>query len=204
MKTSDFKRVMRGYDPEAVDQAWTEMEDQLSVVNATNKELRLQINSLREQNTEWGNRLKHYEEIENDLRDALLTAQRTASQLKDDAAKQAEELLNSARSESETMLSEANRIFESKELEIDRSLIGKREEIVRLEEKIAQLNEEIQILNKHKTELFTQADQAIRYLEIIKDLLEDPSPFITPNADLDEHSIILAEEDNPASEEDAG
>lgn len=156
---------MRGYDPEAVDQAWTEMDDQLSVVNANNKELRLQINSLREQNAEWGNRLKHYEQIENDLRDALLSAQRIASQVKEEATQQADELLQSARSESETILSEANRISESKEVEAETMLQEKREEII-------QLDEQIQGLVEQKAELQTHVDQAIRYLEMVKGLLE--------------------------------
>jgi cell division initiation protein len=164
LKTSDFKRVMRGYDPQDVDQAWAEMDDQLSVVNAHNKELRLQINSLRDQNSEWGNRLKHYEQIDKDLRDALLSAQRIATQVKEDATKQANELIQSARSESETLLSEATRISELKEIETETILIEKREEIIQIEE-------QIQVLAEQKTELQTLVDQAIRYLEMVKGLL---------------------------------
>ncbi len=161
METPDFKRVFRGYDPEAVDQAWAETDRQLSEANAAHKELRLQINSLREQNSEWGNRLKQYNQIEKDLRDALLSAQRIANQVKDDATIQADELLNSARNESETLLSEAARISESMETEVETMLIEKRLEIIQLEEQIKGLAEQ-------KTELQTQVNQAIRYLEMAK------------------------------------
>ena len=164
LETPAFKRGFRGYDSDAVDQAWAETDRQLSEANAANKELRLQINSLREQNLEWGNRLKYYEQIEKELRDALLSAQRIANQVKDDAIKQAEELMQSARSESEALLSEATRISESKEIEADTMLIEKREEIVQLEEQILELTEQ-------KTELQTQADQVIHYLEMAKGLL---------------------------------
>ena len=159
----DFKRVIRGYDPGDVDKAWAETDRQLSEANAAYKELRLQINSLREQNSEWGNRLKHYEQIERDLRDALLSAQRIANQVKDEATKQADELMQSARNESETLLSEATHISETMETEVETKLIEKRMEILQIEE-------QIKGLANQKTELQTQVDQAIRYLEMAKGL----------------------------------
>lgn len=164
METPDFKRVIRGYDPEAVDQAWAETDRQLSEANATNKELRLQINSLREQNLEWGNRLKYYEQIEKDLRDALLSAQRIANQVKEEATKQANELIQSTRSESETLLSEATRLSELKEIEVETLLIDKRLEIVQIEE-------QIQSLAEQKAEIQTLVDQAIHHLEMVMGLL---------------------------------
>ncbi|MDR3539854.1 MAG: DivIVA domain-containing protein [Desulfosporosinus sp.] len=165
METPDFKRVIRGYDPEAVEQAWAETDRQLSEANAVNKELRLQINSLREQNSEWGIRLKNYEKIEMDLRDALLSAQRIANQLKEEATKQANDLVQSARCESETLLYEATRISALKEVEADAMLINKHAEI-------SQIEEQIQGLVEQKTELQTLVDQAIHHLEMVKGLLE--------------------------------
>ncbi|MHB8074831.1 DivIVA domain-containing protein [Desulfosporosinus fructosivorans] len=163
METPDFKRVIRGYDPEAVDQAWAETDRQLSEANAAHKELRLQINSLREQNVESSNRLKNYEQMEKDLRDALLSAQRIANQVKNEASKQADELIQSARNESETLLSEATRISESMELDVETKLIEKRMEILQLEQQIESLAEQ-------KAQLQTQVDQAIRYLEMAKEV----------------------------------
>jgi len=165
LETPDFKRVIRGYDPEAVDQAWAETDRQLSEANAAHKELRLQINSLKEQNSEWGNRLKQYEQIEKELRDALLSTQRIANQVKDEASKKADELILSARNESETLLHEATRISEAMETEVDTKLIEKRAEIVQIEEQIKGLAEQ-------KTELQAQVDQAIRYLEMAKELFK--------------------------------
>ncbi len=161
METPDFKRVIRGYDPEAVDQAWAETDRQLSEANATHKELRLQLNSLREQNTEWGNRLKHYEEIEKDLRDALLSAQRIANQVKDEAKKHADKLMESALNESETMLSEATRISESMEIDVETKLVERRMEVLQIEEQIKGLSDQ-------KAQLQSQVDQAIHYLEMAK------------------------------------
>ena len=171
MESPDFKRVIRGYDPEAVDQAWAETDRQLSEANATNKELRLQINSLREQNLEWGNRLKYYEQIEKDLRDALLSAQRIANQVKEEATKQASELIQATRSESETLLNEATRLSSLKEIEVETLLIDKRLEIIQIEETIQGLAEQ-------KTELKTLVEQAIQHLEIVMGLLR---PLTTPS-----------------------
>ena len=164
METPDFKRVIRGYDPEAVDQAWAETDRQLSEANAAHKELRLQINSLREQNSEWGNRLKHYETIEKDLQDALLSSQRIANQIKDEATKQVDELMQSAITESDTLLSEATRNAKSMETEIETKLVEKRHEVLQLEEQINGLADQ-------KTEIQGYVDQAIGYLEMVKKLL---------------------------------
>jgi len=164
LETSAFKRVIRGYDPEAVDQAWAETDRQLSEATAANKELRLQISSLREQNLEWGNRLKYYEQIEQDLRDALLSAQRIANQVKEEAIKQADLLTQSARSESETLISEATRISESKAIEVETILMEKRQEII-------QIDEQIQELVAQKTELQTLVEQARHSLKTVMGLL---------------------------------
>lgn len=165
MELPDFKIVFRGYDQEPVDQAWEELDRQLSEANATNKELRLQINSLREQNTEWGNRIKQYEQMEKDLRDALISAQRIATQVKEEATIQANELLLTARSEFETMINEANRISELKENEADTLLIKKRAEI-------DQVDDQLKNLVEQKTELQTQVDQCSYYLEMAKGVLK--------------------------------
>lgn len=165
MELPDFKIVFRGYDQEPVDQAWEELDRQLSEANATNKELRLQINSLREQNSEWGNRLKNYEQMEKDLRDALITSQRIATQVKEEATAQANELLLTARSEFETMINEANRISELKENEADTLLIKKRAEI-------DQVDDQLKNLVEQKNELQAQVDQCSYYLEMAKGVLQ--------------------------------
>ncbi|WP_242833194.1 DivIVA domain-containing protein [Desulfosporosinus acidiphilus] len=162
----DFKRVLRGYEPEAVDQAWAETDRQLSEANTANKELRLQINSLREQNTEWGNRLKAYEKIESDLRDALLSAQRVANQVREEAAKNAETIIKSARDESEVILHEATRLSESKEAEVETMLVEKRQEVLKLED-------EIQALLCRKDELQGLVEKSIHHLDVVQKLLGD-------------------------------
>ena len=160
----DFKRVMLGYDPDTVDQALADIDRQFTEANAANKELRLQINNLREQNSEWEKRLKHYEEIEIDLRDALLNAQRIANQIKDEATKQADELRESARKESEAIIAEAARIAKSKQHQAEAMLSEKRTKINKMDEQIRQLAET-------KAELQALVEQTLGHLAKASELL---------------------------------
>ena len=140
LERPDFKLVMRGYDREEVDQSWTEMTRMVTDANATNKELKLQLNSLREQNTEWGNRLKNYEKMETDLRDALITAQRIAKQVKEEAEHKAEELLSSARLEVIALLNEAQEDIQKREEETNRQMLDNQIKISTMEDEIFELS----------------------------------------------------------------
>lgn len=77
-----FKRVMWGFDPGAVTTAIKDMQRDFE---AAEKEREFQLMSLKEQNAELKDRLADYVGKENDLRDAFLSAQRMASQIKSEA-----------------------------------------------------------------------------------------------------------------------
>lgn len=104
LELPNFKKVMRGYDPESVEQAWEELERHVSEANTANKDLRLQLNTLRDQNNELFERIREYEKIDADLRDALLSAQRIANQVKTDAENQSAAIIASARAEADELL----------------------------------------------------------------------------------------------------
>ncbi len=161
----DFKLVMRGYDREEVEQSWTEITRMVTDANATNKELKLQLNSLREQNTEWGNRLKNYEKMETDLRDALITAQRIAKQVKEEAEHKAEELLSSARLEVIALLNEAQEDIQKREEETNRQLLDNQIKISNMEDEIFELTsrkEEIKKRVERTTTLFASLQHTLK------------------------------------------
>lgn len=164
MRLPNFKRVMRGYDPESVDQAWAEMQQQVSDLNAANKELRLQANSLREQTQEFESRLKSYVQIEKELRDALLNAQKIANQVQEEAQHKAEELLESAQREADSIVNEAKSEAEGKAAELKSLIASNREELTNLEQK----KETLLIL---KTELEQRLEQAMELMETATGLL---------------------------------
>lgn len=166
MELPNFKRVMRGYDTEEVDKAWAESHRNLAEANASNRELRLQINSLREQNTEWGNRLKSYEKIELDLRDALLSAQRVANQVKEEAECSAQQVLDQAKSDAETLRTDTQFQAEKKVSELEEIVSIKTELLSELEEKIYKLTIQKEVLE-------ARMEQAQVQLDLLRDVLEN-------------------------------
>lgn len=154
LERPDFKRVMRGYDRDEVEQSWAEITSMVTASNAANTELKLQLNSLKEQNTEWGNRLKNYEKMESDLRDALISAQRIAKQVKEEAEHKAKELLNSAQLEVETILSEARENIEKRDEEVNYLLLENQVKISDMENEIEELTSKREQL-KQKVEKTT-------------------------------------------------
>lgn len=166
MELPNFKRVMRGYDTEEVDKAWAESHRNLAEANASNRELRLQINSLREQNNEWGNRLKSYDKIELDLRDALLSAQRVANQVREEAERSAQQVLDQAKSDAETLRLDTQFRSEQKVSELEEIVTMKTELLSELEGRIYELANQKEILE-------TRMEQAQVQLELLKNILED-------------------------------
>lgn len=156
---------MRGYDPEEVDHAWAEVQNNLSEANASNRELRLQMNSLREQNAEWGNRLKSYEKMEKDLRDALLSAQRIANQVKDDAERASQQLLENAKAEAETIIDETERQAEQRVAELNQEKEQAQELLSRLAENISELTLQKEHMEERVTKAFNQ-------LEMLRETLQ--------------------------------
>lgn len=165
MESLTFKKIMRGYDPDEVDKAYAELQHKLDEANASNRELRLQINSLREQNTEWGNRLKSYEGMEKDLRDALLSAQRVAGQVKDNAEQDAQALLENAKNEAETLFNESTQ-------RVEQRVSALKEEATQAEASLSQLQERISELTLEKEELETRMEKAGTQLELLRQTLE--------------------------------
>jgi cell division initiation protein len=166
LELPNFKRVMRGYDPEEVDKAWAEFQRNLAEANASNRELRLQVNSLREQNNEWGNRLKSYEKMELDLRDALLSAQRVANQVRDEAKRNAEQVLEQARIDAESRITETQLQADRQLSELEESTAIKTKLLSDLEEKISELSTRKEILEE-------RMDKAQVQLEYLQRLLSD-------------------------------
>jgi len=100
----EFKRIIRGYEPESVERVWQEMEKHLSEANSANKELHLQLSNLRSQNKELSERIHAYEKIESDLRDALISTQRIANQVKEDAEQDSAVLISKALAEADQLV----------------------------------------------------------------------------------------------------
>ncbi len=104
-----FNRVLRGYDPEEVnnflDQIIARIEDMISELNAKDKE----IEKLRKNqgNPEVMERLAQYERMEDTLNRAIIMAQKTSDQLKVAAHKESEIMLDDAKKNASRIVNEA-------------------------------------------------------------------------------------------------
>jgi cell division initiation protein len=157
---------MRGYDIEEVKQSWTEMSQMITNQNATNVELKLQINSLKEQNAEWENRVNEYIKMENDLRDAVISSQRIAKQAQEEADKRAQEVLASAQAEAETILSKAQEEAQQREEDSIAKLEENQSKATELENQIFDL---ISLHNKQKLKV----EKTSELLNSIQDALQE-------------------------------
>ncbi len=161
-----FKRVMRGYDVEEVKQSFAEMSQVIANQNAANVELKLQINSLREQNSEWENRLKNYEQMETDLRDAVISTRKMARKMQEDNEQKTEEILGSARAEAENILSKA--IEDARRIEEENnSLLSENQT------RITELKNEIEELSAKKEKIWQKVEKASALLTSMQNIIRE-------------------------------
>ena len=93
-------RMFRGFDPQEVDAFLEDVAEDYEAVLKENALLKEQLAALEE-------RSKSFAEMEQTLRDTLLTAQRLTDELKGSAAREAELLVREAELKSEKVLEEA-------------------------------------------------------------------------------------------------
>jgi cell division initiation protein len=94
IRKQEFRRKMRGYDPEEVQGFLDRVASALEEANATNA-------TLEERMKEAEGRLGHYRLIEQNLQDAALTVQKSLDETKRLAEKEAELIIREAHSRAE-------------------------------------------------------------------------------------------------------
>ncbi len=104
-----FNRVLRGYDPEEVnnflDQIITRIESMISEINAKDREIEKLKKS--QSNPEVMERLAQYERMEDTLNRAIIMAQKTSDQLKVAAHKESEIMLDDAKKNASRIVNDA-------------------------------------------------------------------------------------------------
>ncbi|MDO4535339.1 MAG: DivIVA domain-containing protein [Clostridium perfringens] len=96
----EFKKVVRGYDIEAVDEHLREVEDSYQGLFRENQDLTKRVEILNE-------KLEHYVKIEDTIQSALILAQDTAKQVKISAEKEAEYIVKNANDSAQRILDKA-------------------------------------------------------------------------------------------------
>ena len=97
----EFGRVLRGYDPERVEQFKEQVADEMERLTRLNQELEAKARSFHEQ-------LKSFRERDKALNEALVSAQELRSQMRDQAERESQLLVREAQAEAERGLTDAN------------------------------------------------------------------------------------------------
>ena len=89
INNKEFKRGLRGYNPEEVDEFLDEVVENYEELYKDNSKLREKVTSLTEQ-------IEHYSKIESTIQNTLVLAQNAADQAKSSAEKEAELVVKNA------------------------------------------------------------------------------------------------------------
>ena len=92
--------MLRGYDPERVDQFREQVADELERLTRTNQELEQKARSLHDQ-------LKSFRERDKALNEALVSAQHLRSEMRDQAERESQLVVREAQAQAESILSSA-------------------------------------------------------------------------------------------------
>ena len=100
IKNQKFAKSFRGYDP-------SEVEGFLEMVATSMEELLLESSGFKEKLSVAESTLKSYTDLENNLKNALVTAQKAAEDIRENAKKEAELLMRETRLKAERNMEEA-------------------------------------------------------------------------------------------------
>lgn len=101
INNKEFRRVLRGYDADEVDEFLEGVSEDYENLYKENSSYRDRIVNLEE-------KLQHYSKIENTIQNTLLLAQNSAEQAKQSAQKEAELILKNANDTAQRILDKAN------------------------------------------------------------------------------------------------
>jgi DivIVA domain-containing protein len=107
----EFGRVLRGYDPQRVDQFREQVADELERLVRLNQELEQKARSFHDQ-------LKSFRERDKALNEALVHAQQLRSELREQAEKESQLILREAQQQADVILTSAQQGIRSLEDEL--------------------------------------------------------------------------------------
>lgn len=101
INNKEFKKVLRGYSSEEVDEFLDEVVENYEDVYKENSRLKESISRATDQ-------IKHYEKIENTIQNTLLLAQNAAEQARENTQKEAEIIIKSANETAQKILDKSH------------------------------------------------------------------------------------------------
>jgi len=122
-----LQKSMRGYDPNAVDRLLQELAQNLDSTANERGELQAKVQGLEKE-------LSEHRDATGLMRDALLSAQRAAEELKERTQRECEQMLEKARTDAEEY--EANALLEREHAEADVHRLRQQEQELRASYKV--------------------------------------------------------------------
>ncbi|WP_300258638.1 DivIVA domain-containing protein [Clostridium sp.] len=101
INNKEFKRVLRGYCPEEVDEFLDRIVEEYEILFKENTALKEKLENSND-------KIEHYSKIENTIQNTLLLAQNTAEQAKANAQKEADVIIKSANDTAQRILDKAH------------------------------------------------------------------------------------------------
>lgn len=206
-KKEDFKRAVRGYDPEQVDSFLQIVADRLEELIGSERTLADRVESLEEQ-------LERYQERERALNEALLAAQELREEARSQAERDAALRLREAETHAEAILLDADQAIRQSQRRLD-DMRARRGHLVRSLRGLLERFSEY--LDLEEARLDAEPDDLTDLVErlegdIVRELrgeLESDDPALEPASALEQESAEqeraepTPDTDEPA-EEDAG
>lgn len=142
IKNQQFGKSFRGYDQSEVDAF-------LETVTTTLEELILENHQLKEKLQAVESALGGYKDLESNLKETLMTAQRTAEELKKNAEKEAQLLMREAKMKNERAMEESYNMLSGLKAQIAELKNLRREYIIRLK---SMIQTQLQLLESMESE----------------------------------------------------
>ena len=101
INNKEFKKGLRGYNPEEVDEFLDEIVDNYEELFKENTHLKEKVQNLNE-------KVEHYAQIESTIQNTLLLAQNAAEQAKNSARREAELLVKNANEDAQKLMDRAH------------------------------------------------------------------------------------------------
>lgn len=153
-KRGDFKKLMRGYDPQEVDVFLELVAERLEALVRENIQLRDRTSTLQEQVQAQAGR-------EQAVQDALVTAQELRKDIREQSQREADQIMREAESESRRMIAEAEAEVRSRLRGVERQMDQSRDSLQELERRRQRFLQEFRGLLQRELDVVSVEEERI-------------------------------------------
>lgn len=194
INNKEFKRGLRGYNPEEVDEFLDEVIENYEQLYKDNSKLKEKVTLANEQ-------IEHYKKIESTIQNTLLLAQNAADQAKTSAEKEADMVIKNANETAQRILDKAHNDV----LELNDEYEKMKQEFIKFRAKFRNfMNTQLQTFDDLEKDVLknynvVSSEEQIKNEEIQKE--EDINNEVRVELEKDEKAQVVKEQDEEEKEE---